>query len=1759
MTPFEPVTVPTEVDNDEPITVPVNVSPTIPPPPAIAASRSDKAYLGLSSTGIPKDDMSSLIQSGKEQELRQRAASTLNFQASMQRENAIVDAFRKKGSSLSYQEALNIVDPFNPDNKPANPLDVLERAYATKYVSSLNTADAYMRDTVLSQAEKEIPEQLEDKRNAGIGIIAKVELAKTLKEDVKTEIGNQGVVPWFFDQAKTMFQPYNEYMMRNLGVDVSTLTSGLGTAMKAQADAILDLPMDVYAPKLKEIVTALRKSNPTLADQFLDYVIGTSENERKLNNVFTIMTPFDIGTVGKLGVGLARKISVNNRAGTAFKQITQQAAKSTDIGVEASMKEASGDIVGAGVNRAAQDFEAVLSGQPLNPVRSIKEDFTSNFRLDGDLLDTNPGKLSRPELVMLKDSFYQAGSKLYDIVLNALKVNRTPVPLASEDALRAYREAERARYPGFDNSLLDVSSPIHMKETNTYWIAHTFGNLQGRLFSDPETAINFAKERLQFADARIGSTTGTVEKEPGKLVGSVTDLRRQKQIEQSLPLAEKALDKAQTFAGRKFIGPRTPESVAKAKEDIDFFKTTIDKYKSDLAEINKRITPTDPVIEQNGVGYNITILRPYRENDEVVRSWLINDNKAKSTSSAAGWESWRNSFLGWVRGADDTLAYNESLNRKIANYTQTVLRTWAKDEARAIEDIGGGKWYKPQTWYRAIGNKQMFKEFNDFLKFAKTDRDPTTKELGYFKKTPGEIDDHYQRFYQRPVTLPEVKAYFAHVKLLEGNRILSEIAEFRNRARLGTEQHQVFTLSKDGTRIGSEYFDGIEMKEFPGGKEDQILIMGGHKGDEKLYHLGANEIPGQEHKRYRELVETGRAKVIRIYDPDSHPLEGFLDVAGGKRIRYVVVTDSETKPLGFNHVNRRGGGHFDVDSDWYVKQASMVSEEAGSALNDKRRLIKKTYTGDSTFMPISNRIVGRDVVTKMNRMNELMKTNQIDAAKELSKKLGIDWEVMEGYYKPKRAPNGHVIGKPSLDWDEPFYVVPRNKTIYDLNKDLEKRHGDLWRDGTRSGSDARQFHVDYNQARDSENLMTLKNEGTHADPIYKHVPADYVDPIPSLNRALNRAISSTFMDDYKIHAIEHWLAEATPHFKASETEVRAAPFFHFNNADRGAFKSATETDNPGVIDNLLSNRFKIRQFVGLPNKLDTYVHGMSQLLIDEFYKRGTPEWFQAVPLWALSKVTNASALRSFAFNAKLGLFSIPQFFVQAQTFTNIWAISPRSAAGGSLATMLHTWSRINRHPEVLDAMDKMATKLSFFGNEWKPGWFKEANSEFARTGFEHVGGEHILSDDQMQHKFIKNQWGNFLDAGQVFFKEGERSTRIGAYYTSFLEWRTANPTKVLTDTVRGEILNKADLLTNNMSRASASSLNSSLLSLPTQFLSYQIRLAELFLGKRLGGTTAERAMARGRLLGFYAAMYGAPSAIGVTGYPDGGFPMIPSLREYAINHGYVTGTNKFEDIVMNGIPAWTLAMVSGGLDYEKGNQYNFGNRYGSQGLTVLQQSMKSDTTVWKLATGAAGSVFGNTITSFDPFWQMAKHLVTNDEEGNVFKITPNHLEGMFSEISSVDSAKRLIYALHTGRWLSHNESFIENVTGLDALYRTMTGLRSQEQDDIFTLKNIKDQEERVQKEAEREIIKDYHRGIQAATDKDDASAKTYFTNARARMIASGIPLDRRAEIMANASRNYEPQIETSVRNWATKNVPFGENATRLDAYTRFMQRQDSRK
>lgn len=1752
------------------------------------------------------------IAEGRESLLRQDAANKQMYQNSLLKQRMLVELAAKKGGPLDENEVSRIMDPYSPLNR-VDPDSIVEKEYAKKYVSSIQDAIDSVKSVPLQDAKKEIPEQVADAEEKATVLKQKMEYAAKVRDDVASSIKQQSWLGWGADQAKNLFQPYVEYKMRGNTADVGTISGGLllGNNLQEQADKIFSLPFETgeFQKALKTVTDSLSKDNPSLAYKFAEYVEGLPRTDRILDNTFTLMAVPDYLTIGKVGASIARKVSLRNRTNQAMKDLVKAG---DDITASKSSKsEALGDVSTAAVDRSTDNIVSTFEGKH-DPVKFATEDsLTTNLNQMRDKIESNPGSLSREQVVRVKDAFDASAQTLLQKITDTVRINRIPMAVATQNAVRVIKDSIKEYYPGIRNAILDISNPIYEPKSNTFWHDITFGNIGGDLFSNPQTAQNFAK--LHGLDAQIVESYGRVTPEQVQKF-----LDRRLQAEKNVKEAESSIatnrailkdDKASAEAKAAakeqvegLIGHR--ERYKKEIEDIQLRlknKETYDRVKQleaeanqfaatnkELRAIQKKETSEEikahraeaikfgeaqiaarkqeanalkqgtaevrgaDTIEQHGVGFKIVVRRPLVETDKAVRDLLIRDASGKlipeatSTSSDTGLKALFNGALGRFRGADDTLALNESIQRKIGTYSQSLFKEWAYQEAKYIKQIASGLvrndpvtgeripyWRaKPAAIINKLrgGTSKEFNEFSRTLDYARDAHDPNTGQIGYFFETPGQLDQHYLTNFDRLPTFAEHQAYFAFVRMVEGDRVLREVAEFRNRARLGVEQHSISVRGPDGKPMKSDFFDGLVKKTFPGG-EDVIMVMGRKAGDEKLYNLGGSAISPAQLKEWREGVIGGKYKVIEVYAAEHTPLRNFSDIAGNEHVRYVLTDNVETKPIEFNHVNRRGGGHFEYDYEHYIKQAKMYHQYENTP--EIKGRYRSVYVGDQTFMPVENRAMGGDIARKLNAVRELIKSNELEEAKRYTEAhLPIEWDELQRMFKPSRDDKSKTVPA-RFDLHEPFTVVPNNKLISDMGNDLKNRYGNAFKDATKSGSLNSQFKTAFNTERESLGLRTFEDIGTQGNPIYKWDPkgARMVDPMTTMNRALNRIMNSTFMDDYKIYAVEHWLREAEPWLELDKSQVRSSPFWAFEQAStKAAFQGATPQE---IVNNLLANRNKIKQFTGVPNTAQTYLHSAKEMLVDWAYNSYGPKEGRSlgqkaitlIPEWMLARATDPiSFIRSMTFHEKLGLFNPAQLLVQAQTYSAIWSISPFHSIPGTYAAMLHYWADIN--PNMVKTLDQYATKISGLGqSRWRPGEFMEAKKVLNDTGFAHVAGEYANLDTALKTDYIGNDFKNFLNAGTFFFRKGEESTRLGGWYTAFREFREANPIKTLTRDDIGSILQRADLLTINMSRASNSVLHTGVMSMTTQFLSYQIRLAELFMGKRLGETLAERNLARLRLVTFYSLLYGAPTATGLVG-----LPLANSIRQEAIQRGYNVGENWLTSAVMEGLPAITMAQATG-------NNYNIGGRYGSPGFTQLYDALKSDHAWYQLLGGAAGTSLQNTLGSANSFFHVAGSMMAPNNKDKAFPLKLDDFVDIFKEITTVNQTWKVLAAIHTGKWMSKNESYIGDVTKANAAFMATFGLNPQEQDDLFNKSEIKKSEVAMQKYYLKEFIQEYRRYMQAASDKNESAAKDYITRAHTMLEISGYPVQKMATAYSLAAKGWESRINASDYDFAFKDVP----------------------
>jgi hypothetical protein len=1141
-------------------------------------------------------------------------------------------------------------------------------------------------------------------------------------------------------------------------------------------------------------------------------------------------------------------------------------------------------------------------------------------------------------------------------------------------------------------------------------------------------------------------------------------------------------------------------------------------------------------VRQKGMGHYIALGKPLDESQDIVKDFMI---KTKNAQSPETWSDTFASFLRapWYRTPEETLSLDHRTARKAATYAPAVILEIAKESSKEIRELA--KWTLPGS-----GKRQRWNEWKRVVEATKEKIDEATGLPGRNMRDPGELATFYQETIGRLPDPQEVAAYFSYVRTYEIDRQLRNLAMVRNKTRLGVESHRFWVTDATGKRVLSDFIDGVVRKNFPGG-EDAILVLGKREGDEVIFRGGA--VPDPHRKRLIDEVASGKLRVIEIFDPEKREIANFSaklaessENTAPIRVRYVLAENVQTKNIDWEQVPRRGGGHMEYDYNFYIKQARMRREVYRNAKNEVKD-IRDWYEGDSTVMGVSIRAMGKDMADKLDNVRRLIKAGDMDGAKALADdKLPMAWDEVKAWFEPSRDAAGKKQ-PPMLNLDEPIQVVPKDRLIADIDNDLSMiRYKDTFYDGTKRSSLARQNAVQFTGERDAFEFKGLANKGDSSNPLYHLETAKTVDPITSLNRSISRITQSTLIDDYKVFAVEHWLRESEKYLSVKSKQVddvRRSPYYYFYN---GEFLPGTPEE---IRQRLEAQRYQIKQLMGVRNQTDTLMNRSAQALADSIYNKFG--WVMPDELLASTK-NPVDFIRGMTFHAKLGVFNVPQLLVQMQTYATIFGVAgARHAVPGTYAAKLHQLVRFN--PGMLDHLDEMASKLRLPGiNGFKPGEFKEAYEALRATGFDVVAGEHAFRDSLYSPNVVSSGFSRFLDMGTFFFKEGERHVRLGAWYTAYREWRLANPTGPLSRLARAEVLERADLLSVNMSRASNSALHSGILSIPTQFLTYQMRMAELFFGKRLS------MLERGRLLAYNATLYGVPTVAGVTGLPAADY-----FRQKALENGYTIGDSWVKSALMEGLPAAMIAMTTG-------NWYNLNDRYAPAGFELMREIVRGDEHFMEIFGGAAYSTISGIIESTDGFYNAMMSGIRDDDKH--FPLKVEDFVDIFKEISSVNNTWRTAMAINTGRWMSKKGVYMSDVTAQNAIVNFITGLSPEaEVDGGKTGRSITDIQHmalsnKSLKELENHVSaqfgKEFRRYLQALRDENPQQAQQFGSRAFALLKIGGIAEDKIPKILSIAAEDNKSLISRIDWSFYLNNAPKGQAADRMEAFQNILRRQN---
>lgn len=1672
-----------------------------------ASNRAWKARKGM--PGYSKDfaTIQSEMANGFEQEQRNLMASEFNMKKQMAGLELIRNLSKELGRPLTPEESRKAMYRIEQMSRPEDPRTIVETMYTQEMLDSLDRAIDGKPESPAAELKRDDPEAYSLIKTKGTEFKAWQEIVHTFEENNREVLKNQSYIGFGLDLAKNISQVYQEVKLRGQTGTYGGLT--LAENLRRQADDLMNITdLSKRTALLKSIMDGLNRDNPQLGQKFLEYVKGQSYSESTWDMIGTplVFTGASTAIAGR-GAFKGAKALYN------FKE-TSRMVKDTLRGVpsdinEHKFEEALGKLSDAAVRELEARIITKMAGASKEEVEAVQNLFRlqdlNRAATRGETVEGVPGKQLKHEFTTAKGSHYTVMEDGTTVRNKAARPEHTnadgsldqglkprsekTIYVSGTDANNMARRIGGGKWDIIDNGdgtitmkVLDRGqwgTPAELKNIKTYeqpvvglspvefWNNGSRVHVGNRIRNVEKEAVEIRPAApVKPDDLRRGLANALDELSMSTQVNIWTALSNQLKVNRLPSLSENMTEVLKGLLDyHNTLYPHLVDRLLNISEPVRNARfINLYDYHYYYGAKGKEVYPNaekaqvaanmsslpDNVYEivPHGTGYAIKIKKTLKEDEPFLRNTLIKTKESKSP------ETFMNTFLGWANAKtpEETLSFDHRLQRKTATYAPSNYLAVVKEMAAPIQELASFK------------NRKAFKDWESIVKLSRTEPDPKTNLQGYFFATPNELTQKYLQLIHRAPSELEIKAYYAYRDVMDFDYVLRNFNLYEGKARLGVEQHQITLFAKDTLeKKTSGWFEGVRSAALPR-TEDHIIVMGKHPGEEKLIRGGGAHMDEKTRTYYDERIKKGELHVIKI-DPHQDPLKDFIPGLGSDKPVYIITHTSETKALTLNQIPRRGGGHWEYDYDYYIKQAKVRPE----TLTNK--IFRHIYEGDTTIMPIMLRSMGVKVAKDLDEFRLALKASNDALALTISNRLDIDFKELRSWFINDKNPKAAT----RLNLDEPIQVVDKDKFIIDHDrKGLESRYVSL-----KDESKAANFGVqtEFTGKRDAYEIFTLRDIGTRHQPLWAHEPAQFIDPLPSINRAMSRIIKSSFLDDYKTYAIEHWLQEAKGALRNSASEIAYAPLHVYHNPDY----ANVDAD---VLARIKTRKHQIDQFLGAKNEVDSLLSRGIEKLQESVYERFGPGAMKYVPDEFLHKMTDGSAfLRSITFHAKLGLFNIPQILIQAQGFANILAVAGmKHATGGAYSMLLTQWARANSNPNVIAKLDEMMTKMRMPGSSWwKTGEFKESLEGLKASGFMNVGGEYALRDTALSPNLFRSKAGAVLDAGTWFFTEGERSVRIGAWHTAYREFRDANPAMKLGQNEWQKIQERADILSNNMSRASQSGLHTGWMQFPAQFLAYQIRMAELFWGKRLGETLTERNLARARMVFWYGMLYGAPVGAAV-----GGLPLVESIRQAALERGYIVGEKWYQDLAMNGLPSYLIQLATG-------KSYSLQSAYGPQGITPLKDLFTGDKPAWELMGGASASLLKDTWEGLSGFHAAMMSGIRDD--GHYYPIKVDDYLSVARGIATVEKVNRWYLAHNYGKWITKKGIELDNVKPMEAFLMSISGTQHTEAVDAHLLAESLKDKKKNDKKAEDLFGVEFRKGLRAARDNNPDQADAYFKRA----------------------------------------------------------------
>lgn len=1096
-----------------------------------------------------------------------------------------------------------------------------------------------------------------------------------------------------------------------------------------------------------------------------------------------------------------------------------------------------------------------------------------------------------------------------------------------------------------------------------------------------------------------------------------------------------------------------------------------------------RLKPGTYDIKQNGLKFYIRTFKDVDLTDGSIRDKWI--GSADTVVPQDLLDSW----ISYLRTPEDTLsAFDREARHTIVHSTQEMRRLLGSLSANL------------KSIHEGFG-KTKARRVREMFEFSRDSHDPVTGDQGYWFNNILEFETVYRDKFGSLPSEKEVAAYFEGKRINDIDYLMRNVAIYKGKVRQGIQNWSIRFAkpNKETNKLEKRFSDGVEgaiKDDLPWNSPRTFYVAVVDENSGKVTKYNSNQIDEPTKSGLKRLVAQEGYRAIQIANPLDFPLTPNLGLSG--EVNFVLAKTMRASPLQLQQIPYRGGGHIKYRGKYWTKQPNLETKRDG----------RVTYVGDRTLANHATRKEAELFSANINKARNLYNDGDFTELEDYLNSGALPWSVKEFTDMIRR---GALSNTSEVTWTEGIDDAATKLRLADQRgTKFDNRYNSPW-------NMYDQINREYAQERDAR-LPGIKFEGDEQRPVFKHTKSKLVDPFEVMGQAASRIMDTQYLQDYVGAAAENFIANFSDVLRPSLEELRRNPL---KALYEGNFKERGETSEVSLLNAAKQYRAKSLQLLNLEKPFSKQVRATKEKLLDSVFSNlGQPasEWLTQSQLFTATDPFRF--VRSVAFNLKLGLFTPVQLILQAQTLNNVIGIAGARIGMQSLpAATFMRWLALNSSEEIVD---NLAQRSRNFG--WNPDDFKEMHMEMRRSGIYNVEGEVANLDDQFENPGIfRGPVSNFLDKGVTFFREGERIVRLAAYAAAYKEWREVNKFAKMTARSRSQILRRSNDMTNNMTRASNSQWQQGVLTIPTQFFSYQVRLMENIIPALAGKGRLKRKEAA-RILALNSFLYGVPA--GALGTAFGVYPWYEDVRQEALERGM----NINEGVIEGFFDGAYSEIIEGLL----GTDLDVAGRYAPAGLDIFKEAfITGEASPLELMLGASGSIMGDIYENADPMYRSLKALV---DPYSPDEFLAADFINAAAEISTVNQVAKAVYAFNTGKFVTSNGIMLDDATPIEAIITGISGVSLQEVSDIGRyFDSMREGGENF--DAHKKEISKYIRFMMQAENQNDPKLAAQFRKrVQILMEMADIRPDQKARIIKDAVDNTNIADE-ALRNFILNAPP----------------------